>query len=91
MFYKTKFCLETWNIFNIFKYILKIIFMSTALFLIILYIFILKNNNNPYKTSENNWKILSKNIIFSSCQTSFSIFFLFWIIKNYYWKKIYVL
>ena len=48
--------------------------MSIALFLII---FILKNNNNPYKTSENNRKILSKNIIFSSCQTSFSIFFLF--------------
>ena len=50
--------------------------MSIALFLIFLIIFILKNNNNPYKTSENNWKILSKNIIFSSCQTSFSIFFI---------------
>ena len=41
MFYRIKVCLKTQNIFNIFKYVLKIIFMSNALFLITLYICII--------------------------------------------------
>ena len=55
--------------FNVFKYILKIIFIFSILFLIILYICIIIFLNKYHKINENNLKILFENTLFYVLRT----------------------
>ena len=54
MFYKINIYLETRNIFNLFSIVLKITFIYSTLFLIIIRIYIIIFLNNLQKISKNN-------------------------------------